>query len=240
MFGRHKSPNHGKREQGAKPSLIIIHYTGMQTAREALSRLCDSKAEVSAHYFIDEDGSVKQLVEDKKRAWHAGKSSWRREADINSHSIGIELVNPGHEFGYREFPPAQITALVKLCQKLMARHNIKPEGVLGHSDVAPRRKTDPGELFPWEALAAEGVGIWPWPSDMDLQAAPDLVANPMTLHEMLIAYGYDPEAGFEEVVTAFHRHYHPVKFGTGQKPSEPDVETAARLLALLRTSATRS
>lgn len=233
MFGTHKSPNFGKRERGAKPSLLILHYTGMQTAREAIARLCDPAAEVSAHYVIDEDGSVIHLVADKHRAWHAGKSCWRGEADINSHSIGIELVNPGHEFGYREFPATQITALDELSQKLMRKHGIVPANVLGHSDVAPARKTDPGELFPWEALAAEGIGIWPHPSDENRKVAPALAADRPGLHQKFIEFGYDAEASFEDVVTAFHRHFYPEKFAKGQNPSMPDLETAARLLALV-------
>jgi N-acetylmuramoyl-L-alanine amidase len=234
MFGSHKSPNYGPRERGAKPSLLILHYTGMQTAREALERLCGPAAEVSAHYFIDEDGMCRQLVADRLRAWHAGRSSWRGEADINSHSIGIEIVNPGHEFGYREFPPEQIDALMKLCRKLMKRHRIKPENVLGHSDVAPMRKQDPGELFPWEALAAEGIGIWPKPLGLEREEGTKLAADIILLHRKFIEYGYDSAAAFTETLVAFHRHFYPEKFRKGHNPAEADTETGARLLALMR------
>jgi N-acetylmuramoyl-L-alanine amidase len=153
------SPNFNERRDGVKPSLIILHYTGMQTAEAALARLCDPVAEVSAHYMIYEDGEVVQMVDEAMRAWHAGVSVWGDITDVNSHSIGIELVNPGHEFGYRPFPNVQIRALKDLCREIMLRWEIKPEGVLGHSDVAPERKQDPGELFPWDELEREGLAF---------------------------------------------------------------------------------
>ena len=149
------SPNFNERIGYVAPTMIVIHYTGMKTAQDALERLCDPAAEVSAHYVIDEDGTLYQLVEEDKRAWHAGVSEWEGETDINSASIGIELVNPGHEFGYREFPPEQMEALSELCKDIMARHDIGT--VLGHSDVAPERKQDPGELFDWGWLAEQGI-----------------------------------------------------------------------------------
>lgn len=153
------SPNFGERAGGVNPSLVILHYTGMRTAEEALARMCDPAAEVSAHYCIDEDGTLYRLVPEDKRAWHAGVSIWKGETDINSHSIGIELVNPGHEWGYRPFTEAQYEALIPLLQDIMARYGIPPANVLGHSDVAPGRKTDPGELFDWARLAAAGVAL---------------------------------------------------------------------------------
>ncbi len=149
------SPNFGERRDGARPSIIVIHSTGMKTAQEALERMCDPAAEVSAHYCIDEDGTVYELVDETMRAWHAGVSEWRGITDVNSHSIGIELVNPGHEWGYREFPPEQMESLVDLCKSIMARHEIK--WVLGHSDIAPGRRRDPGELFDWQWMADAGV-----------------------------------------------------------------------------------
>lgn len=230
------SPNFGERKDGARPSMIILHYTGMQTAREALERLCDPAAEVSAHYVIEESGAIHALVPEDKRAWHAGKSSWRGECDINSHSIGIEIVNPGHEFGYRPFPLPQIEALQKLCADIIGRRSIKPQNVLGHSDIAPSRKDDPGELFPWQVLSASGVGLWPRPVEMDFQAAEDLIVNTGALHELFCGFGYDPEADFVDVVTAFHRHYYPEKFAPGSDHETPDILTAARLLALVRAA----
>ncbi|WP_126172244.1 N-acetylmuramoyl-L-alanine amidase [Altericroceibacterium xinjiangense] len=133
--------------------MVVLHYTGMRTAAEALERLCDPEAEVSCHYLIDEDGTVVRLVDEDKRAWHAGRSSWRGETDVNSASIGIELVNPGHEFGYCAFPRAQMEALVPLLADIVRRHDIPRANVVGHSDIAVARKLDPGELFDWDLLA---------------------------------------------------------------------------------------
>jgi len=145
------SPNWNERKLPV--SMVVLHYTGMRTAADALERMCSPAAEVSAHYMIDEDGTVTQLVDEEKRAWHAGRSSWRGITDVNSASVGIELVNPGHEFGYRPFPEEQIDALLPLLADIVRRHNVPRANVVGHSDVAPARKTDPGELFPWERLA---------------------------------------------------------------------------------------
>lgn len=151
-----QSPNFEDRKDGIEPSIILLHYTGMPTAELALQRLCDPDSKVSAHYVVDEDGTVYRLVEEGKRAWHAGQSEWQGETDINSHSIGIELVNPGHEHGYRPFPEIQIEALIGLCRDICERHAIK--WVLGHEHVAPDRKQDPGELFPWDRIEKEGFG----------------------------------------------------------------------------------
>lgn len=140
---------------------IIIHYTDMPTAERALAWLCDSKSQVSAHYLIDEKGTIYQLIEEDKRAWHAGESYWQGREDLNSCSIGIELANPGHSFGHLPFPEAQIEALITLCQRIQTRWGIPSSRILGHSDVAPRRKQDPGHLFPWDRLAQEGLGLWP-------------------------------------------------------------------------------
>lgn len=155
LLHNYKSPNFTARRGGHEiPSMIIIHYTGMKTGQEALERLCDPEAQVSAHYVIEENGDIYQLVDDDKRAWHAGASEWQGETDINSASIGIELVNPGHEWGYRDFPDVQIEALIELSKDLVERYGIPVERILGHSDVAPGRKQDPGELFPWDRYRA--------------------------------------------------------------------------------------
>jgi N-acetylmuramoyl-L-alanine amidase len=231
-----KSPNFDERAGGAPPSLLVLHYTGMQSAGAALARLTDPAAKVSAHYFIDEDGKTLQLVADDKRAWHAGVSSWRGQSDVNSLSLGIELVNPGHEFGYRPFPNAQIAALEKLCASLMNEYNILPGNVLAHSDVAPGRKQDPGELFPWEILSAKGIGLWPAPAAMDFDAAKDIVAAPDVFQGLLGGLGYNPLAEFGALVAAFHRHYYAEKFAAGEDPSQPDILSAAKLLALTRQS----
>lgn len=154
------SPNYNERASGAI-DMLVLHYTGMISCEHALVRLCGPAAKVSAHYLIDEMGLVYRLVAEERRAWHAGVSSWAGARDINSRSIGIELVNPGHELGYRNFPVLQMQALAELAQEILARHPIPPHRVLGHSDVAPGRKQDPGELFDWEWLAGQGIGMWP-------------------------------------------------------------------------------
>jgi N-acetylmuramoyl-L-alanine amidase len=196
------SPNHDARARGAKIDMLVLHYTGMQTAEAALARLCDPAAKVSAHYTIDRDGCVYSHVPEDRRAWHAGVSYWAGERDVNGHSIGIELANPGHEFGYVEFPDAQIDALIELAQGILKRHPIPAHRVLGHSDVAPARKTDPGELFPWEDLAGEGIGVWP---------ESHALAEPIEQALVHFGYGLHPrtEALLDEVVTAFQRHFRP-------------------------------
>jgi len=209
------SPNHDDRA-GAAIDMLVLHYTGMKTAKAALERLCDASAKVSAHYTIDEDGTVYSLVPEARRAWHAGMSFWAGATDVNLRSIGIELVNPGHEFGYREFPDAQIEALIALCHGILMRHPIPSPRVLGHSDVAPARKEDPGELFPWKRLALCGVGLWPQSALGDLGP------------EALMRYGYDPAAPREKAITAFQRHFRPKKLD-----GQWDAECAGLLASLL-------
>jgi len=220
------SPNHDDRK-GIQPSLLILHYTGMQTAQEALKRLSDPYSSVSAHYTVDEHGSVFQHVPEDRRAWHAGHSWWNGETDINAHSIGIEIVNPGHEWGYRPFTGPQLRALVPLCRDIMQRWNIEPECVLAHSDVAPARKEDPGELFPWKDLALHGVGVWPVESDEDVVKAAGI-----NIERALHDYGYDPRVKLRDNVTAFQRHFVPESFVNGHE-GEADSATRSRLYALL-------
>ena len=193
------SPNQDERG-GAGIDLLILHYTGMKSAEAALARLCDPVARVSAHYTIDEGGTVYAMVPEARRAWHAGVSWWAGARDINARSIGIELVNPGHEFGYRAFAEPQIAALIALAREIVGRHPIPPWRILGHSDIAPQRKIDPGELFPWSRLADNGIGLWPMRGD-----DPGADAVP----ELLVQFGYDPEAPLQNLVTAFQRHFRP-------------------------------
>jgi N-acetylmuramoyl-L-alanine amidase len=214
------SPNFDERPADAPIDMLVLHYTGMESAAAALERLCDPKAKVSAHYLIDEDGQVTALVDKGKRAWHAGVASWRGEADVNGRSIGIELVNPGHEFGYRDFPDAQMAALEKLAAAILERYPIPPRHVVGHADVAPVRKTDPGERFDWQRLATKGIGLWP------RHAAP-VDADSATVRAMLALYGYDT-ADVAAAITAFQRHFRPTCFD-----GVADAETAGRLKALL-------
>jgi N-acetylmuramoyl-L-alanine amidase len=222
------SPNFN--ERSARVDLLILHYTGMPTAEGALARLCDPAAKVSAHYTIDEDGTVYRHVAEDKRAWHAGASYWAGARDINDRSVGIELINPGHEFGYRAFPEPQIAALIALAREIVARHAIPAARVLGHSDVAPTRKIDPGELFPWPRLAAEGLGLWVGAPRLDVSRSiqvPDLQAD-------LAAIGYECPAsgvldeGTRAAIAAFQRHFRPREVS-----GIPDGETSA-IAALLR------
>jgi N-acetylmuramoyl-L-alanine amidase len=225
----HPSPNHDARPDGRVIDLLLLHYTGMETGAAALQRLCDPEAKVSAHYLIEEDGRCRRLVPEHRRAWHAGAAFWAGDSDINGCSIGIELVNPGHEFGYRAFPEAQMAALIELCGVLRSKHRIPRTRVLGHSDVAPLRKQDPGELFDWPRLAAAGLGLWPGEARPIAVPPQEKIAGQLTR----LGYGYlddDPAA----VIRAFQRHFRPAAI-TG----EVDGETAARLAALVDLSAKR-
>ena len=225
------SPNANARDPASPLRYIVLHYTGMKTGQEALERLCDPQSGVSAHYVVEEDGRIFQLVDEDKRAWHAGLSSWRGATDMNSASIGIELVNPGHACGYRAFPAAQTDALMNLMRGILARHGLDAAlAPLGHSDIAPERKEDPGELFPWQRLAAEGLGIWPVPQPDDYGHAED-----DEVQKLLRCIGYAcPETGAcdratRAVLLAFQRRFEPDGL-TGT----PEQETIARLRALVR------
>ncbi len=201
------SPNADARPAGAAVDHLVLHYTGMQTAAAAVARLCDPLAKVSAHYVVDEDGTVHVLVAEELRAWHAGVSYWRGRTALNDCSIGIEIVNPGHEFGYRAFPAVQMAAVRDLCRGILGRWAIPARHIVGHSDIAPDRKQDPGELFDWEGLAAAGVGVW----TEALGDAGDLQAD-------LAAIGYDVRLPAELVVMAFQRHFLPRHLsGTGDE-----------------------
>src|SRR6516225_7153584 len=156
-----ESLNHGSRGEPARIDMLVLHYTGMESAPAALERLCDPTARVSAHYVVEENGRIWRLVPEVRRAFHAGVSCWEGESDLNAVSLGIEIVNPGHEWGYRPFPDPQMTSVERLCADLISRHPIPPHRVVGHSDIAPDRKTDPGELFDWARLARGGIGICP-------------------------------------------------------------------------------
>ena len=213
-----RSPNHDERPSGAAIDMLVLHYTGMKTADEALARLCDPQAKVSAHYTVGTDGRVFFHVPEERRAWHAGASFWAGERNVNGRSIGIELVNPGHEFGYVPFAQAQIAALIDLVRGILARHPITPGRVLGHSDVAPARKIDPGELFPWQELAEFGIGKWPTPSppprgEAEAQHAFRVGGENIAIAERLARYGYGlpphTDVPLEAVITAFQRHFRP-------------------------------
>jgi N-acetylmuramoyl-L-alanine amidase len=208
------SPNFDSRE-GHAVDMLVLHYTGMKCAKDALDRMCDHAAKVSAHYVVDEDGACHRLVKEDCRAWHAGLSKWRGFDNINQRSIGIEIVNPGHEFGYRPFPAAQMKMVAMLCRDILSRHDIPARNVVAHSDIAPKRKQDPGELFDWQTLAKLGIGIWPKEISGNAPA------------EKLADYGYDT-ADLPMTITAFQRHFRP-KLLNG----EWDSECAGMLAGLL-------
>jgi N-acetylmuramoyl-L-alanine amidase len=225
----------------SQPNMLILHYTGMRSAEKAVEWLACAESKVSCHYVVDEKGAITQLVPEAERAWHAGVSFWLGETDINSASIGIEIQNPGHEMGYHDFFDAQIAAVIALSADIVQRHSIAPERVLAHSDIAPHRKIDPGEKFPWDKLAAAGIGHWvkPSPARLDdqglgletcsaaIREAQDLFAN----------YGYEiPRDGTfgqetERVVRAFQRHFRPER--TDGRLDLSTLSTLERLLQAL-------
>jgi len=195
------SPNWNERQLPI--SMVVLHYTGMQSAEEALERLCSEEAGVSAHYLIEEDGTVHRLVREDRRAWHAGKSFWRGVTDVNSASIGIEMVNPGHELGYRPFPDAQMEALLPLLADMVQRHDIPRANVVAHSDIAPTRKEDPGELFDWDLLAAHRLAL-----RTPRVTMPSPYDNDGAFFLALERYGYDI-SDQAAVMRAFQRRWRP-------------------------------
>jgi N-acetylmuramoyl-L-alanine amidase len=232
------SPNVEERKGEARPELLIIHYTGMRSADDARRWLCDPRSGVSCHYLVDEIGSIIQMVDENARAWHAGVSSWRGLSDINSHSIGIEVHNPGHDLGYCEFAAAQIEAVAALAGDIVARHTIRAGDVLAHSDVAPARKRDPGEKFPWSSLHRAGVGLWvePAPVGGSGLASGDQGKEVERLQRRLADFGYGiPITGNFDlatglVVQAFQRHYRPRKVdGIADRST---IDTLERLMEL--------
>ena len=233
------SPNFDARR--APPDMIVLHYTGMASGEAALARLTDPAAKVSAHYLVEDDGRTFALVPEARRAWHAGAAFWQGERDINALSVGVEIVNPGHEFGYRPFPDQQIDAVIALLTEIRSRWTIPDDRILGHSDVAPARKTDPGELFPWRALALEGHGLWVEPPASP--GAPLTIGDEglgvLALQGALARLGYEsPTTGrFEEatatLVRAFQRHWL-----QSRCDGVADGDTRARLMALLRLAGT--
>lgn len=203
MIRQQPSPNFDSR--GDSPiDMLVLHYTGMKTGEEALARMCDAASRVSAHYLIEINGEVFQLVEEESRAWHAGVASWRGHSNINARSIGIEIVNGGHEWGYTDFPAAQMQAVAELCRAILQRHSaISARNVVAHSDVAPARKQDPGERFDWAWLAEQGVGGWP-------VSCQSLVVSCQLNLSQLADYGYTAQdATPQQFIIAFQRHFRP-------------------------------
>ncbi len=235
------SPNLDERMDGRAPDMILLHYTGMQSGEAALARLTTAASKVSSHYVVFEDGRIVQCVPEDRRAWHAGESSWAGETDINSRAIGIEIVNPGHEFGYHNFPLRQIAAVISLCKSIITRRGpISAGRILGHSDVAPSRKQDPGEKFPWELLSESGIGHWVRAAPLDLDGN---ALNPgdrgdavVRLQRTLASYGYGiAESGSyddatSDVIKAFQRHFRPARVD-----GIADRSTLLTLRALIET-----
>lgn len=239
------SPNFDARR--APPDVIVLHYTGMKTGDEAITRLRDPEARVSAHYVVEEDGRVLALVPEERRAWHAGRGVWQGETDVNSASIGIEIVNPGHEFGYRPFPEAQIARVIDLVADIRTRWTIPDARIIAHSDLAPDRKQDPGELFPWRRLAEAGHGLWFEPAAERIAS----LGGPLSpgddglgvivlragLHRL--GYGLKPGGDYDDetrlTVEAFQRHWRPERVD-----GIADGETRARLVGLLQLASAES
>ena len=246
------SPNFDARTHAI--DLVVLHYTGMQDGETALARLTDSAptagkypgpwqdataapdaplARVSAHYVVGEDGAVYRIVPEESRAWHAGASSWQGKGDVNSRAIGIEIVNGGHDFGLPDYPAAQIEAVIALLREILARHQLKPVQVVAHSDIAPERKQDPGEKFPWKRLADAGVAVWPEPTVTPASGEPSVAA----LQTYLASLGYAVkqtgvmDAPTKAALTAFQRRFRPTLID-----GAPDVETRTLLAALARTA----
>jgi N-acetylmuramoyl-L-alanine amidase len=215
------SPNWNERAEAI--SMVVLHYTEMESPEAAIARMCDPAAEVSAHYLIKEDGEVIRLVPEEKRAWHAGVSYWRGHTDVNGKSIGIELDHPGHALGYREFSEAQFEALVPLVARMVRRYDIPRANVVGHSDVAPARKIDPGELFPWDRLAEYKLCL-PRPEKLELG---DPFDNDGAFYLALERFGYDIADG-RRAVEAFQRRWRPEKID-----GEIDGQVRAILFQLL-------
>ncbi len=211
-----RSPNHDNRPIDTAIDVLILHYTGMQSAQAAIDRLRDPVARVSSHYVVDEDGSVIRMVPEDRRAWHAGISWWRGNSELNGRSVGVEIVNPGHEWGYRDFPALQMAAVCDLCLAILSRHPIPARNVVAHSDVAPDRKEDPGEKFRWRDLALNGVGLWPeGVPDLGIGGALHDAADLADVRAALLEIGYrvapagQHDPALATVLRAFQRHWRP-------------------------------
>lgn len=239
------SPNFDARR--GPPDMLVLHYTGMQTAEAAIARLCDAEAKVSAHYVVDEDGFILKLVPEERRAWHAGRGVWLGETDCNAASIGIEIVNPGHEFGYRDFPEVQVDAVISLIADIRTRWTIPDNRIIAHSDLAPERKQDPGERFPWKRLAGAGHGLWFEPAQDRIEALGvplkvgdeglGVIVLRAGLHRL--GYGLPPGGDYDEAtrltVEAFQRHWRPA-----QVDGVADGETRATLMGVLQLATAES
>ncbi len=241
------TPNFQPRRNGLKPALLIMHYTGMESAGAALDLLCNEHSNVSCHYLVEENGDITQMVGESQRAWHAGHSHWAGEDDINSSSIGIEIVNEGHGRILKGFPDRQIAAVMELSKDIIERHSIQPRNVIGHSDIAPARKKDPGEKFPWGLLFENGIGhyVTPAPLAGDQGAGPgDEGGEIRNVQKSLLRYGYliNTDGRFtqrtSDVVTAFQRHFRPDRIDG--RLDQSTITTLAQLIDRLPETVTGS
>jgi N-acetylmuramoyl-L-alanine amidase len=237
------TPNHGERRGFRRPEYVILHYTGMASAEAAISLLCDPKSEVSSHYVIEESGRIVQLAPESRRAWHAGRSSWRGIEDMNSASIGLEICNAGHDGGLPAFPEAQIRSVVALCRDIADRHGLRADRFLAHSDIAPSRKRDPGEKFPWRDLAEAGVGVWAEadpPSEGALYVPRQEGPPVRGLQTMLALLGYGVNASgvYDEptvaALAAFQRRFRPAR--VDGLADESTLGVLRKLLTLTQSS----
>jgi len=203
------SPNFGERRNNIKPDMLVLHYTGMPTAKDALDKMTSEAGATSAHYMIYENGDIIQLVDEDKRAWHAGVSYWRGAEDINSHSIGIEIVNKGHDWGYEKFSEEQMASVIELSKDIISRNNIAPHNIVAHSDIAPTRKQDPGELFNWQLLAKNGIGMWIKDNVNIAQSSNADIVKILSD----IGYKTGSETENEAAIIAFRRRYCPHQLG---------------------------
>ncbi len=221
------SPNYNERAKNAVPRTLILHYTGTLTGQEAAKAYLDKECALSPHYLVDINGHITQFVDEENRAWHAGKSYWEGDDDINSTSIGIEIVNGGHVHNLPHFPSLQINALINLCQDIIKRHSISPLNVLGHSDIAPGRKLDPGEIFPWKHLAEHGIGFWPNPTPEDF------ACHDIGVRTGLTQCGYTTNCEDVVLTREFQRHFEPELFKKKQQ-GQVSNRTHALIACILR------
>ena len=210
------SPNFNKKKRPINSiKIVVIHYTGMQSERESISKLCSPKSQVSSHFVINQNGKVYRLVQDNQIAWHAGKSCWGKYSNLNKNSIGIELINKGHQFGYTSFRKKQLLSLIKICKTLIKKYKIKKNNIVGHSDIAPSRKIDPGEKFPWKALASKKIGIWHWYKPnflkkfrkIKIKKKQEKIEFVKNLNNIGYCFSTNNKSFFVKIVKAFQRHY---------------------------------
>ena len=216
QIGIINSPNFDKKRRSNKSiKFLIIHYTGMQSERESIVRLCSPKYKVSSHFVINQKGKIYRLVQDNHIAWHAGKSCWGKYKNLNKNSIGIELVNKGHKFGYTNFKKKQLSSLTKVCRNLIKKYRIKKQNIIGHSDIAPLRKIDPGEKFPWKQLAKRKIGIWHnlKPNflknfrKVEILTKQDKAKFAKNLNSIGYCFSNNKKSFISKTVKAFQRHY---------------------------------